>query len=193
MRLIVGLGNPGSKYVRTRHNAGFLLVDLIGRHLDVDLNRKMFDAEYGEGVLLEESVVLIKPQTFMNLSGRSVKRWLSFYKLSPKDLIVIHDDIDLAPTSVKMRNGGGHGGHNGIRSIVEETGQSDFFRIKLGVGKPNFESADKENMVTSWVLGTFTEQELENLETVMYRETMLRLKEIFLQDQRSKPKGDSRA
>lgn len=193
MKLIVGLGNPGSKYARTRHNAGFLLVDLIGQHLGADLNRKMFDAEYGEGVLLEESVVLIKPQTFMNLSGRSVKRWLSFYKLSPKDLIVIHDDIDLAPTSVKMRNGGGHGGHNGIRSIVEETGQSDFFRIKLGVGKPNFESADKENMVTSWVLGTFTEQELENLETVMYRETMLRLKEIFLQDQRSKPKGDSRA
>lgn len=194
MKLVVGLGNPGNRYVETRHNAGFLVLDLIAEEVGVSLNRKMFEAVYGEGELFQEPVVFVKPQTFMNLSGTSVRKWMQFYKMTSKDLIVLHDDIDMNIATVKAKAGGGHGGHNGIRSIIEETGQSDFFRIKLGVGKPAAEnSVDKEYTVTSWVLGAFSEQELANLKTEMFKETMLRLQEIIRQGQPKKPKGDARA
>lgn len=194
MKLLVGLGNPGSRYVRTRHNAGFLVLDLIAEELGITLNRKLFDAVYGEGLLFQEPVILVKPQTFMNLSGKSVRQWQQFYKILPEDVVVIHDDIDMSSASVKMKKNGGHGGHNGIRSIIEETGQSDFFRIKLGVGKPPTEDAfDKEYTVTNWVLGAFSEQELVNLRDIMFKETKLRLQEIFKQSQAKKPKGDTRA
>ncbi len=194
MKLIVGLGNPSEKYARTRHNAGFIVLDLIASEQGIALNRKMFDSIYGEGELFGESVVLIKPQTFMNLSGKSLRQWQQFYKIPSKDVIVLHDDIDMTSGSVKMKTTGGHGGNNGIRSIIEETGQNDFFRIKLGIGKPDpAELTHREDTVTSWVLGAFSEQELVNLKSVMFQETMLRLQEIFRQSQQKKPKGDARA
>jgi len=194
VKLLVGLGNPGSRYIKTRHNAGFLVLDLIAEEFGIALNRKLFDAVYGEGLLFQEPVVLVKPQTFMNHSGRSVKQWLHYYKIPPQDVIVIHDDIDMNSASVKMKTSGGHGGHNGIRSIIEETGHSDFFRIKLGVGKPSSEDAfDKENTVANWVLGAFSEPELVDLRDTMFKETKLRLQEIFKQSQAKKPKGDTRA
>lgn len=194
MKLIVGLGNPGNSYAKTRHNAGFIVLDLIAEKLGSSFNRKMFDSVYGEGEFLQERVVLIKPQTFMNLSGRSVTRWLQFYKMSAKDIIVIHDDIDMPSGSVKMKTSGGHGGHNGIRSIIEETSERDFFRIKLGVGKPESTKSETDNdLVSSWVLGAFSEQELKNLTSVMFEDVMLRLQEIFRQNQQKNPKGDARA
>ena len=186
MKLIVGLGNPGNKYTRTRHNAGFIVLDLIADEQGITLNRKMFDSVYGEAELFQEPVVLVKPQTFMNLSGKSVRQWQQFYKISPKDTVVIHDDIDMVSGSVKTKSGGGHGGNNGVRSIIEETGERDFFRIKLGIGKPDL-SIDREDSVTSWVLNAFSDEELVHLKSVMFKETMLRLQEIFRQSQQKNP------
>ena len=195
MKLIVGLGNPGSRYVNTRHNAGFIVLELLADQLGIQLNRKKFDAYYGEAELFDQAVVLLKPQTFMNLSGKSLRQWLQFYQISPKDLVVIHDDIDMAAGTVKGKSGGGHGGNNGIRSIIEETGERDFFRIKLGVGKPEPTEMrfNKEDSITSWVLGAFSEQELVNLKSVMFKDTMIRLQEIFQQSQQKNPKGETRA
>lgn len=188
MKLIIGLGNPGNQYKKTRHNAGFLMLDLLAEKLGISINRKMFSSDYGQGQFANESVVLIKPLTYMNLSGESVRQWLFYYKLSPQDIIVIHDDIDLSPGSVKLRSSGGHGGNNGVRSIIEQTSKNDFFRIKLGVGKP---SSVSEMTVTDWVLGRFSEEEFKVLENEMLEETMLRLTEIFRQKQQKNPEGDS--
>ena len=189
MKLIVGLGNPGSRYARTRHNAGFLVLDQIAQECGASIGRKMFESEYGEAELFQQAVVFVKPQTFMNVSGRSVRHWLGFYKVPAHDLIVMHDDIDLPRGSVKMRVGGGHGGHNGIRSIIEETGERDFFRIKLGVGKPvpTENSDERVQSVADWVLSPFSEEELANLKDTMFKEAKLRLQEIFRQSQQEKP------
>ncbi len=193
MKLLVGLGNPGAKYAKTRHNAGFLVLDKIAEHMEISLDRKMFDSFYGEGQLFEQPVILVKPQTYMNLSGTSVRRWMQFYKLKSSDVIVLHDDIDMMNLTVKMKKGGGHGGNNGIRSIIDETGQSDFFRIKLGIGRPERVGEEKDESVTGWVLGSFDEDQIAKLKSDMFNETMLRLREIFLQGLQKKSKGDAHA
>ena len=177
MKMIVGLGNPEPKYELTRHNAGFLMVDLLadraGAALTVD---KKFQGETGRGHLLGESILFLKPHTYMNLSGRSVLACWNFYKIDPEDVVVIHDDIDVPPGKVKAKIGGGHGGNNGIRSIIQETGQAGFHRLKLGVGKPGPES---KQSVSSWVLGRMTEDELKVLESEMIDNVLLRLEGIF--------------
>lgn len=135
-KLIVGLGNPGSQYLWTRHNAGFMVLDALSRKAGIPVGRKTFSALVGEGNYLGERLLLLKPQTFMNLSGRSVNPALHFHRLSLRDIIVIHDDLDIPFGRVKLKEGGGHAGHNGLRSLMQELGGGQFTRIRLGIGRP---------------------------------------------------------
>ena len=135
MLLLVGLGNPGARYAGNRHNIGFMAADLIVRRHGFSPWRKRFQGEAAEGMLDGEKVLALKPQTFMNNSGQSVGEALNFYKLTPDDVVVLYDEIDLAPAKVKVKKGGGAAGHNGIRSIDAHIGP-DFWRVRLGVGHP---------------------------------------------------------
>ena len=135
MLLLVGLGNPGARYAGTRHNIGFMAADLIVRRHGFSPWRKRFQGEAAEGTLAGERALVLKPQTFMNNSGQSVGEAMNFYKLTPDDIVVLYDEIDLAPGKVKVKKGGGAAGHNGIRSIDAHIGP-DFWRVRLGVGHP---------------------------------------------------------
>lgn len=178
MRLLIGLGNPGPRYEVTRHNVGFLVVDDIAKRFGVTWSGEKFLAQCGKGHVLSQECLLLKPMTFMNLSGRSVVQAMRFFKLSPQDIVVLHDDIDVPAGKVKARLGGGHGGHNGIRSIIDEIGSADFHRVKLGVGRP---SADFKGDVAAWVLGPMTDPELLAVQGSMFDETIIRLENIFKQ------------
>ncbi|MEZ4742568.1 MAG: aminoacyl-tRNA hydrolase [Bdellovibrionota bacterium] len=178
MKLFVGLGNPGPKYEVTRHNAGFLVLDLLLEHFGGSWQTKKFGGEFGLATVFGCKSLFLKPMTFMNLSGKSVAQALSFYKLGVEDLIVIHDDIDQASGKVKAKEGGGHGGHNGIRSILSTLGQGGFARIKIGVGRPE-EGDNKRIEVSDWVLGKFTDAELLQLQEDVFDDVLLRIKGIF--------------
>lgn len=178
MKLIVGLGNPGSKYLFTRHNAGFIALDLLAIEFKGEWQGSKFDGELGRAKIFGEDCWLLKPMTFMNLSGRSVAQALRFYKIGSPDLVVFHDDIDVPAGKVKTRTGGSAGGHNGIASIIAETGSDTFHRMKLGVGKPG---PDRPIEVSSWVLERMTDTELEDLRTKMFQDSLVRLKGIFQQ------------
>jgi PTH1 family peptidyl-tRNA hydrolase len=156
-KLIVGLGNPGPKYSWTRHNAGFMVLDRLSRLSAIPVTRKAFSGLAGDGNWAGERVYLLKPQTFMNLSGRSVAEALRFYKLSLSDLIVIYDDLDIPFGKVRLKEGGGHGGHNGLRSLAQELGGSDYARIRIGIGRP--ERGDQVN----YVLSNFPKEEMDAL------------------------------
>lgn len=153
--VIAGLGNPGSKYQWTRHNAGFLFLDRIAQLEGLSIVRKQFGGLTAEWERKGKRLVLLKPQTFMNLSGRSVMPALQFYKLKPDQLIVVHDEIDLPLGAARLKQGGGHGGQNGLRSIMEQLGKGDFVRLRLGIGRP------LHGDVTNHVLGVFTPPEME--------------------------------
>lgn len=176
MKLIVGLGNPGPKYKETRHNAGFIMVDLLAAASGASWESGLakFNGDIAKGIVLGQACVFLKPMTFMNLSGRSVGAIQRFFKISPEDTIVCFDDVDLPAGKVRAREGGGHGGHNGVRSIIDETGNSNFHRLKLGVGRPpdNRDTAD-------WVLSEMSDAELKTLGGEMRSEVELRLKQIF--------------
>lgn len=174
MKLIVGLGNPGDKYQKTRHNAGFLILDQILSRAGGSWQGRKFDADFARAPVCGTDCLLLKPQTFMNLSGRSVTQALRFYKIAIEDVIVLHDDIDVPFGKVKARTGGGHGGHNGIRSIMAESGAENFARVKLGVGRPH-----GVGDVSNWVLGNFTLDELIQVETEMVNETLIRLQGLI--------------
>ncbi|MFW7378160.1 MAG: aminoacyl-tRNA hydrolase [Oligoflexus sp.] len=178
MKLLVGLGNPGPKYETTRHNAGFLILDEIASRQSINVDQQKFQALLGKGRLLGDECIFIKPLTFMNLSGKSVAAALRFFKIDVADTIVLHDDIDVPFGKVKARTGGGHGGHNGIRSIIAETGQADFHRIKLGVGRPQ---QPEDGTVVNWVLNPFTTDELATVQSTMVDDVLVRLKTIFEQ------------
>ena len=135
MLLIVGLGNPGSQYAGHRHNVGFMAVDAIHRRHGFAPWRRRFQAEVSEGTLAGEKCLLVKPQTYMNESGRAVGEAMRFYKVAPADVVVIHDEVDLPPGKTRMKTGGGAAGHNGLRSIGATIGQ-DFRRLRIGVGHP---------------------------------------------------------
>lgn len=153
--IIAGLGNPGPKYQWTRHNAGFLFLDRIANLERLSISRKQFYGFTADWERNGKRIVLLKPQTFMNLSGRSIMPALQFYKLKPANLIVAHDEIDLPLGTARLKQGGGHGGQNGLRSIMEQLGNRDFLRLRLGVGRPlHGDAADH-------VLGAFTPQEME--------------------------------
>ncbi len=137
MKIIVGLGTPGRKYERTRHNAGFMAADEVARNLQVSISQEKHHALIGKGRMDAETVVLAKPQTYMNESGRSVSSLLRYTSVAASDLIVVHDELDLPPGTVRVKNGGGHGGHNGLRSIIDHLGSPDFVRVRVGVGRPS--------------------------------------------------------
>lgn len=154
MKAIVGLGNPGEKYEHTRHNAGYDVISIIAAKLNTPIKKLKFQATIGETFLNGEKLVLIKPQTFMNLSGLTVSDALAFYKMEPRDMLLLVDDIDLPMGQMRIRPKGGAGTHNGLRSIVECTGSEDFPRIRLGMGTP-----PKEWDLADWVLGKFQTEE----------------------------------
>jgi PTH1 family peptidyl-tRNA hydrolase len=161
MLLLVGLGNPGARYAGNRHNIGFMAADLIVRRHDFSPWRNRFQGEAAEGSLDGEKMLVLKPQTFMNHSGQSVGEAMNFYKLTPDDVVVLYDEIDLAPGKVKVKQGGGAAGHNGIRSIDAHIGP-DFWRVRLGVGHPG----DKAR-VHGYVLSDFAKSEEAWLEKLL--------------------------
>lgn len=153
--LIVGLGNPGTKYERNRHNIGFRVVEEVARRAgQAAWKANKLGAESCSGSVAGVKVVLLKPQEFMNLSGFATRRALDFHHIEPEQLLVVHDDIDLDFGMVRLKQGGGHGGHNGLRSIIEQLGSSDFARLRIGVGRdPNKPQGSKQ--AASWVLADF--------------------------------------
>jgi PTH1 family peptidyl-tRNA hydrolase len=136
VKLIVGLGNPGPKYLWTRHNAGFIVLDRFAGLAGIQMVKKSFGGLYGEGEFKGNRLLLLKPQTFMNLSGRSVAEALRFHKLEPADIIVIHDELDIPFGQIKFKADGGHGGHNGLRSLHQELGCGNYSRLRIGIGRP---------------------------------------------------------
>ncbi|RDV40142.1 aminoacyl-tRNA hydrolase [Bradymonadaceae bacterium TMQ3] len=151
--LIVGLGNPGPKYEGTRHNIGFAAVDALAQRYQMTVTQSKFHGVYTTGIVAGHDVALLKPLTFMNLSGKSVAPALSFFHVTPDRLIVLHDELDVELGQMKIKEGGGHGGHNGLRDIVAKTGTREFVRLRLGIGRP--EHGD----VTNHVLGRFRPDE----------------------------------
>ncbi|OOM82057.1 peptidyl-tRNA hydrolase [Clostridium puniceum] len=156
MFLIVGLGNPGREYEDTRHNIGFKVVDNIAREYNIEINRQKFKGTYGEGFIDGEKIILLKPTTYMNLSGESVREVVDFYNLDNEDILVIYDDISLEIGTLRIREKGSAGGHNGIKSIIAHLGSEVFPRIKVGVGQP---AGD----LVKYVLGKFTKEEADVL------------------------------
>lgn len=134
MYIIAGLGNPGSKYENTRHNMGFKAIDAMASEFGIDVNRAKFKGLIGEGRIGSEKVILLKPQTYMNLSGQSVREIMNFYKIPEDNLIVIYDDFDLPIGSIRVRKSGGPGTHNGMKSVVQELGSRKFPRVRVGIG-----------------------------------------------------------
>lgn len=136
MKIVVGLGNPGAEYADTKHNVGFMFIDAFAETCDILQRRESFEADIAETRIGTEKVLLVKPLTFMNDSGRSLGPLLSWYKLSPEDMIVVHDDMDIPVGTVRIRKKGSAGGHNGIRSILSHVGSEDFSRVRIGIGRP---------------------------------------------------------
>ena len=157
--LIVGLGNPGKEYERTRHNTGFRAIDLLAAKLGCKIDKAKFQGLYAQVNYNGRKLFLLKPQTFMNLSGRSVLQLSAYFSIPPERIIVMFDDISLAPGRLRVRREGSAGGHNGIKSIISEIGSQDFPRVKIGVGaKPN-----PEYDLAAWVLSTFSAKEEKDL------------------------------
>jgi PTH1 family peptidyl-tRNA hydrolase len=161
MHLIVGLGNPGDKYRHNRHNIGFMAADAIASRHGFPPFREKFKGAIAEGMIGGEKVLILKPLTFMNSSGDSVEAAAQFYKLTPADITVIYDEIDLIPGKVRIKTGGGNGGHNGLRSIDPRIG-TDYRRVRLGVGHPGHKEA-----VMHWVLGDFSKADREWLDALL--------------------------
>jgi PTH1 family peptidyl-tRNA hydrolase len=162
LKLVVGLGNPGPEYARTRHNVGFLVADLLARQLGAEFTVRKFASELAEGRAGQERVWIMKPQTYMNHSGEAVGPALHFWKLGCGDLVVVHDDLELEPFRVQLKVGGGHGGHNGLKSVNAHVGGPDYARVRVGVGRPppRMDPAD-------YVLGKFAKADEVDVELVV--------------------------
>jgi len=156
-KLICGLGNPGREYERHRHNIGFQVMDALCRRHEVKLDQRKFEARMGQGQIGDERVLFVEPQTFMNASGSSVAAALRFYKIAPEQLLVIHDELDLPFGRLQLKRGGGAGGHNGLRSLIDSLGTDDFARLRFGIGKP--EGPDAKERVVGFVLSGFSPEE----------------------------------
>ena len=163
--LVVGLGNPGSKYEWTRHNMGFLVVDELAERLSIPVQRLKFKALTNTAVLGGKSVLLMKPTTYMNLSGEAVGQAARFYKIPPERVLVISDDVSLPQGKLRVRRSGSAGGHNGLKNIIAHLGTDQFPRIKVGVGQKPSPDSDMVN----WVLGTFTGQDRKVMEEAISR------------------------
>ncbi|ETX30900.1 aminoacyl-tRNA hydrolase [Roseivivax isoporae] len=161
MKLFAGLGNPGAKYAGNRHNVGFMAVDRIAEDHGLGPWRARFQGEAAEGRLGGDKVILLKPGTFMNLSGQAVGEAMRFYKLGPEDVVILHDELDLAPGKVKVKTGGGHAGHNGLRSIHAHIGEA-YRRVRIGIGHPG-----RKELVSGYVLHDFAKADEAWLDDVL--------------------------
>jgi len=170
MKLIVGLGNPGFLYARNRHNVGFMCVSHLARTQGIRYDKKQGHARTGIGNIAGSRVVLARPQTYMNASGESVSALLRNLNIAPSDLTVIHDDLDLPTGKIRLRLGGSSGGHKGIDSIIARIGTRDFYRIRVGIGRPDIDEgtpAVKEEAVVAYVLTDFSSEEKKIIDEVM--------------------------
>ena len=158
MYLIIGLGNPEQEYSKTRHNMGFNTINEIGKQNKVEVNKSKFQGLYETTIIEGQKVVLVKPQTYMNLSGNCVQEFVKFYKVEKENIIVIYDDMDVEPGQIKIRKKGGPGGHNGMKSIIQMLGTEEFPRIRIGIGRPKH-NGDEIN----YVIGAIPEEEIPKL------------------------------
>jgi peptidyl-tRNA hydrolase, PTH1 family len=165
MKIIACLGNPGKKYRNNRHNIGFILGEMLARQYGITFGKKEFGAQTGAGRIADERCLLVFPQTFMNLSGQAVQAALAYHEESAGNLIVIHDEIELPFGTFRTKFGGGHKGHNGIRSIMQLVGTGDFHRLRVGVGRPE----NPEMQVADYVLSDFTHEEMGTIESIFPR------------------------
>ncbi|MBM6616103.1 aminoacyl-tRNA hydrolase [Bacillus suaedaesalsae] len=155
MKLIIGLGNPGREYAQTRHNVGFIAIDELAHRHHIPLDKEKFKGVFGTGMINGEKIILLKPLTYMNLSGESVRPLMDYYDIDPEDIVVIYDDLDLPVGKVRLRAKGSAGGHNGMKSIIQHLGMQEFKRIRIGIDRP------KNGMkVPDYVLGRFTQEEV---------------------------------
>lgn len=164
MWLFVGLGNPGKEYEKNRHNVGFMTLDTISKQNSGVFpdDRTKFQGLLSEGRIGTQKVLLLKPQTYMNDSGQSVARVAKFYKIDTAQILVFHDELDIAPGDVRIKQGGGNAGHNGLKSIQSHLGSADFWRVRIGIGRPAY-----KGQVTNYVLGDFSKAEKETLKLVL--------------------------
>lgn len=163
MYIIAGLGNPGRKYENTRHNIGFIALDLLAERNDIKVNKLKHKALVGEGRISGQKVLLVKPQTYMNLSGQSLREVMAYYKEDPQNLIVIYDDIDIPEGTIRIRKKGSAGTHNGMRSIVYDLASDQFLRIRIGMG------TERKSELKDFVLGGFSKEEKDLLEGAVKR------------------------
>ena len=175
MQLIVGLGNPGSRYDATRHNIGFRVIDALGEAHRLTVQAHLPTAEYREGEIEAQQVILVKPLTYMNTSGKAVMDLCTHFSLDPHNLIVVHDDLDLPLSRIQLKRQGGDAGHHGVRSIIEHLGTGEFTRIRVGIGRPT-----SKDEVIAFVLSPFTSAEIPLVDGAIRRtvetiENLLRL------------------
>ena len=175
-KLIVGLGNPTPKYQNTRHNAGFKAIDYIAKKHDVLINKRKFSSLFGDGYINNTRCIFLKPLNYINNSGDSVEEFKNYFKLTTKDLIVLVDDVNFNVGQIKIRKNGSSGGHNGIKSIIHQTGEEDFVRIKIGIKNKFFADKDPAN----WVLSNFSEKEQASLNSSL--ENVLKSVELILEE-----------
>lgn len=158
MYLIVGLGNPENEYANTRHNMGFNVINEFSKKKHIEVTKSKFKGLYETGIIEGKKVILLKPQTFMNSSGESIKEIVEFYNIEPKEIIIIYDDIDVEQGKIKIRKQGGPGSHNGMKSVIKELGITEFARIRVGIGKPIY-----KNDMINYVIGKVPKEEQEIL------------------------------
>jgi len=173
VKLIVGLGNPGREYEKTRHNVGWWVIDRVCRELNIELSREKFKGLYGELPTSRGKVMLLKPLTFMNRSGESVKGFVKFFKLEPEQVLVIYDDLDLPLGKIRLRKKGSSGGHRGLKSVIEELGTNQFPRLRIGIGRP-----ERKEEVVNFVLSPFKEKELPIIEQAVEKAAKCVLKVV---------------
>ena len=159
MYLIAGLGNPENEYSGTRHNMGFYTINMISEEYKIKVEKKKFSALYEKANIEGEEIILLKPQTYMNLSGNSIRECANFYKIKPENIIIIYDDKDLEPGKIRIRKKGSAGGHNGVKSVIENLGTQEISRIRVGIGKPQ-QNSDMIN----YVIGKVPKEEQEKLQ-----------------------------
>lgn len=159
MYLIVGLGNPEEEYSKTRHNMGFNTINKIAQKYGIDIKKSKFQGLYESAIIENEKVILLKPQTYMNLSGNCVKEFVDFFKIENEKVLIIYDDMDIEPGTIKIRKKGSAGGHNGMKSIIQMLGTEEFPRIRIGIGRPEYQD-DKIN----YVIGAIPQEEIEKLD-----------------------------
>ena len=162
LRMVVGLGNPGETYAKTRHNTGFMVVDKLSDAFSIALDKQKFDARFGIGLVNGVKIVLAKPMAYMNRSGPQIQKIAGYFRILCEDILVVHDDIDLVFGRLKIKEKGGDGGHKGVRSIMDAFGGGDFTRLRIGVGQP-----DAERGASDYVLGKFTLEEKKVLSQII--------------------------